>query len=250
MVNNLSNRLYGELAWLWPLWGNPKEYAPYCKNVTRMIRKYARREVYTMLNIGCGGGKNIFNLKNSFTVSGLDISPAMLALAEELNPECRFYQGDMLNFSLPEQFDSILVDDSIAYMTSEAELQAVFKSSYEHLRPGGVMIVGPDHTKESFIQNSSAVTCADITSKPEHIDVVFVENNYDPDPNDNVYEALILYLIRENGKLRIEKDLHQLGLFSLGTWKLLLGNSGFVIFEELYEENGTTFNEFVCLKPE
>ena len=116
-----------DLAWLWPLWGEPSEYAPYCAHVTRLIRQYARREVRSLLNLGCGGGKNIFNLRQDFAVTGLDISPAMLDLARRLNPECRFVQADMRTFSLPERFDAILIDDAISYMTTEADLRAVFE---------------------------------------------------------------------------------------------------------------------------
>ena len=75
MLRN-PNRLYDDLAWLWPLWGAPGEYAPYCDNVTRLIRQHAKREVKTLLNICCGGGKNIYNLKQEFSVTGLDLTPA------------------------------------------------------------------------------------------------------------------------------------------------------------------------------
>lgn len=46
-----------------------------------------------MLDIGCGGGKNVFNLKGKFSVTGVDLSPAMLAQARLLNPESVFVLG-------------------------------------------------------------------------------------------------------------------------------------------------------------
>ena len=244
----ISNRLYNELAWLWPLWGEPGEYAPYCRNVTRIIREHAQREVQTLLNICCGGGKNVFNLKQEFTVTGLDLSPAMLDLARQLNPECRFVQADMRAFSLPEKYDAILVDDGISYITTEAELRLVFERCFAHLEPGGVMFVGPDETRETFLQNRSRVTPA-AANKPSGIDVVFVENNFDPDPNDTVFDALMIYIIRANGKLRIEHDLHRLGLFPLETWLRALPETGFEVHEAGYAEDGRDYIEFVCLKP-
>jgi SAM-dependent methyltransferase len=242
------HRLYADLAWLWPLWGSPAEYEPYCRNVTRLIRKYAQREVRTLLNLCCGGGKNVFNLKEFFSVSGLDLSANMLALAQELNPECRFIQADMRTFTIPETFDAILIDDGIMYMTSEPDLLAVFKRAYEHLRPGGVMVVGPDATKETFDQNWSAVTQADPENLPENLEVVFVENYYDPDPEDTIFESLMIYLIRERGVLRIEQDQHILGLFPQETWENLLKSAGFEIHQEIYKEDGENFTEFVCVK--
>jgi SAM-dependent methyltransferase len=242
------HRLYADLAWLWPLWGSPAEYAPYCRNVTDLIHKYAQREVRTLLNLCCGGGKNVYNLKQNFSVSGLDLSTDMLGLAKELNPECRFFQADMRTFAIPETFDAILIDDGIMYMTSESDLLAVFERAYEHLRSGGVMVVGPDSTKETFVQNWSSITQADPENLPDNLEVVFVENNYDPNPDDTVFEGLMIYLIRERGVLRIEQDQHVLGLFPQETWENLLKSAGFEIHQEIYKEDNETFTEFVCIK--
>jgi SAM-dependent methyltransferase len=244
-----TNRLYADLAWLWPLWGDPSEYAPYCENAVALMRRYARREVRTLLNLCCGGGKNVFNLKKHFTVTGLDLSPAMLENARKLNPDCRFIQADMRHYTLSEKFDAILIDDGIAYMTTEHDLRAVFTNAYRHLNPGGVMFVGPDDTKETFTQNESHLTPAAPSAKPDHLDVVFIENNYDPDPDDTVFEALMVYIIHENGELRIENDLHHLGLFPLDVWRKTIREVGFEIQEAGYTEDGKDYMEFICIKP-
>jgi len=65
-----------------------------------VIRQHARRETHALLNMGCGGGKNAYNLKRNFTVMGIDISPAMLALARKLNPECEFLIAGGLTLSV------------------------------------------------------------------------------------------------------------------------------------------------------
>ena len=245
-----TNRLYSDLAWLWPLWGSPSgDYAAYCDFVTRLVKQYARRETRSLLNIGCGGGKNVFNLKQHFAVTGLDLSPAMLDLARDLNPECRFIQGDMRTYALGELFDAILIDDAVSYMTTAADLRAVFERAYAHLAPGGVMITGPDDTKETFQQNRTRVSHADPDARPENIDVVFIENDYDPDPGDDTYEGTLMYLIREDGKLRIEHDLHLLGLFSLDLWSKLLRDVGFLLYRERYTEGRKEYVEFACVKP-
>ena len=68
------------------MWGDPAgEYAQWCDHVIQLIRQYSKCEVHSLLNMGCGGGKNIFNLKRDFDVTGVDISKAMLSLAKELN---------------------------------------------------------------------------------------------------------------------------------------------------------------------
>ena len=248
-MNDQTNRLYAELAWLWPMWGDPSEYAPYCDHVTQLIKRYSKRDTHSLLNLGCGGGKNVFNLKKHFAVTGIDISPAMLELARQLNPECQFHRADMREFTLHERFDAILIDDAICYMTTEEELRAVFDRAYEHLNTGGVMIGGPDETKETFRQNWTRVSHAASDSKLENMEVVFIENDFDPEPGDTTYEATMVYLIRESGKLSIEHDLHLLGLFSIEAWRRSLLDAGFEIHEAEYVEDGKDYVTFVCIKP-
>jgi SAM-dependent methyltransferase len=242
-------RLYEDLAWLWPMWGDPEEYADYCSHAVRLIRQHALIPVRSLLNIGCGGGKNVFNLKREYHVTGLDLSPRMLELARELNPECEFVQDDMRTFALDRTFDAVLLDDAISYMVTRADLLAAFAAAWQHLCPGGVMVVNPDETKETFVQNQTVVTPAAARTKAANVDVVFVENSYDPNPEDDHYEGTMIYLIREGGKLRVEVDRHILGLYTLQVWRETLTEVGFKIHETSYVERSKQYTTFACLKP-
>lgn len=239
-------RLYTDLAWLWPLWGDAAtEYANYSEQVTALIRQYSERQVTTLLNIGCGGGKNILNLKREFNVTGLDLSPTMLAQAKELNPECLFIQGDMRSFKLNNTFDAVLMDDAIAHMNNRADFAAAFRTAYAHLNPGGVLVVTPDVTVENFHQNKTTT----FSATRDGLEVVFIENVYDPDPTDEQYETTILYLIRDQGNLRIETERWAMGIYSLGTWRRVLRETGFSVCEEHYCQGEDEYIMFVCVKP-
>ncbi len=153
--------LYTDLAWLWPMWGDAAtEYAHYCEQVTALVREYSARPATTLLDIGCGGGKNVLNLKRDFNVTGLDLSSTMLAQAKELNPECTFVHGDMRTFRLDNTFDAVLMDDAISHMNSRADFVAAFRTAYAHLNPGGVLVATPDVTIETFRQNNTTTTSA------------------------------------------------------------------------------------------
>ncbi len=241
-------RLYDDLAWLWPIWGGPEDYTDYCNHVTQLIREHAGIPVSSLLDIGCGGGKNVFNLKRNFQVTGLDLSPRMLELARQLNPECEFVRADMRSFDLGRAFDAVLLDDAITYMATRADLRAAFAAAWRHLHPGGVMVVNPDETRETFLQNQTVVTPAG-SARPADVEVVFVENSFDPDTEDDQYEETMVYLIRERGQPRVEVDRHILGLFAIDAWRAALREVGFKICEQTYAERDKEYVTFVCLKP-
>ncbi len=245
-----TNHLYTDLAWLWPMWGDHEtEYARYCEHVVRLIDRQARPPVRTLLDISCGGGKNCYNLKQRFAVTGLDLSPAMLDLAGALNPECRFVQGDMRDFSLGGTFDAVLMDDGISLMANRADLRAALACAYRHLRPGGVMVVTPDALAGACPRNQTTCTEAAHNRKPQDVDVTFVENLYDPDPADEEYEATMVYLIREQRRLRIETDHFTLGLFSAETWTQTLSDVGFRVLQEEFTDGDSAYVSFACTKP-
>jgi SAM-dependent methyltransferase len=227
------------------MWGDAAdEYAHYCRHVAGLIEQHAARPACTLLDIGCGGGKNVFNLKGRFRITGVDLSPTMLAQAKELNPGCTFVQGDMRTFRLGQAFDAVLMDDAISHMNCRADFVAAFRTAYAHLNPGGVLIATPDVTIETFQQNKTTTTPA----TRDGLDVVFVENVYDPDPADGQYETTILYLIRDHGRLRIETEHWTMGIFSLDAWKHVLRETGFEVHEGQYNPGEDRYTVFTCVR--
>ncbi|HMP73234.1 MAG TPA: class I SAM-dependent methyltransferase, partial [Kiritimatiellia bacterium] len=204
------------------------------------------RRLDTALNVACGGGKNLFTLKRMFKEAvGLDVSEGMIGLARELNPECRFELADMRDFDLGRRFDFILVDDGISHLTSEADLAAVFGRVFAHVEPGGVMMVTADTTKERFVQNQTTVAHG---GDDKGVEVMFVETVYDSDPEDDRYEATHVYVIREEGRVRVESDTFGLGVFEEAIWQRCLEGAGFVVTKAIYAEGDEEYVTFAGLK--
>jgi SAM-dependent methyltransferase len=168
----------------------------------------------------------------------------MLAQAKELNPESTFVQADMRTFKLDSTFDAVLMDDGITHMNCRADFVKAFSNAYAHLSPGGVLVATPDVTFESLQQNKTTTTPATRGA----LEVVFIENLYDPDPTDEQYETTILYLIRDHGRLRIETDHWTMGLFSLDTWRHVLRETGFQVHEGLFSLEEYEYTVFACVK--
>lgn len=239
-----QRRMYGDLAWIWPLMGQPEEedWIAEAEQFIKAIREHSRIEAKTLLDLGCGGGKNDYNLKKHFTVTGVDTSEAMLANAQRLNPEIEYSVGDMRTARLGKMFDAVIIADSIDYMLTEDDLRAAFATAFAHLKPGGVFCTYAEVTRERFRQNETKCS----TYARDDIDIAFMHNNYDSDPTDTTYESTFVWLIRRAGKLEIEADHHLGGIFPLQTWLNLLREVG---FEVTLIESEWEAPMIACVKP-
>ncbi len=236
-------RLYSDLAWLWPVLSPPEDYAEEVEQAVRLIEAHMQIPVHTLLDLGCGGGHNDRWLKQHFRVTGVDLSPAMLDLARQLNPDCTYHAGDMRSVRLDETFDAVFIADSIDYMLSDTDLLQAFTTAYTHLNPGGIFFTYAEEYRERFVQNA---TTSDTNARGD-LEVTLIDNTYDPDGQDTTYEYTLIYLIRSAGKLQVELDHHILGLFSLATWEALLQQAGFKILQQQTGDQGII--HFICLKP-
>lgn len=209
-----KRRMYGDMAWTWPIISPPDDYIKETEEYVRLIKDHSNIPVKQVLNLGCGGGHNDYTLAKHFAVTGVDLSHDMLNLARQLNPDVTYVNGDMRAVRLGQGFDAVVVFDSINYMRTQDSLKAAFMTAYTHLRPGGVFIACIEETKESFTQNKTLTS----THSEGDVEITLVENYYDPDPADTCYEANFVYMIRRAGELSMETDCHLLGLFELNAW--------------------------------
>ncbi len=232
-----SPRLYNDLTWLWPILSPPDDYEEEIAEIISLLDEFAPQKPKSLLDLGCGGGHNDYWLKRHLSITGVDLSEPMLALARDLNPEVRYLPGDMRSLRLDETFDVVFIADAIDYMLTEADLRAVFETAHVHLNPGGLFITYAEETKERFQQNKTNT----VTRQHDDIDLTSIENYYDPNPDDTTYEMTFVYLIREKGQLSIETDHHVMGVFPLATWIEVLEEVGFAVELVEYEGAGEVF---------
>ena len=216
-------RLYGDLAPWFHLLTAPEDYAVEAARYERLILE-ALPEAETLLELGSGGGNNASHLKRRFACSLSDLSPQMLTLSRELNPECDHVLGDMRTLRLGRTFDAVFVHDAVAYMTTESDLRDCIGTALAHTRPGGVALFVPDFTRETFTPGTShgGHDVADGRS------LRYLEWSIDDDPGDTTYEVDYAVLVRDPGQPpRVVHDHHVEGLFPEHTWLYLLEQSGF-----------------------
>nr|AHA81999.1 Arm30 [uncultured bacterium] len=107
----------------------------------------------SVLDVACGTGAHLETLAALFPdVAGLEYAPAMRAVAKQRLPGITVHAGDMRDFRLGRTFDAVVcMGNSVACVSSTAELDAAIGRMAAHLGPGGVLIVEPWWFPDNFI---------------------------------------------------------------------------------------------------
>jgi SAM-dependent methyltransferase len=99
----------------------------------------------SLLDVACGTGAHLAELRRWYRCEGLDLDPRLLELARErLPPEVELHEGDMRDFDLGRRFDAVTcMFSSIGYVHDREELGRAVAAMARHLEPGGVLVVEP-----------------------------------------------------------------------------------------------------------
>ena len=179
-----GQRIYRDLAGLWPLVSPPEDYAAEARHWRAALRAHLGRGRRRILELGVGGGNNLSHLTRGFDAEAVDLSAAMLEHSRRLNPSVRHHVGDMRTVRLGRTFDAVLVHDAISYLRTEDDLRATFATAAAHLRPGGLFVCAPDHFRETFCSSSADLHGPRGDAESDLGELTFVEFTHDPDPSD------------------------------------------------------------------
>ncbi|CAN0292449.1 unnamed protein product [Phaeothamnion confervicola] len=99
-----------------------------------------------VLDLGCGAGPLSRRIgQKGFSTWGLDLSPALIALARERLPRAEFHCGSVLNADLPKAVAVAAVGEVLNYATAQdpGGLTRVFQRVFDALEPGGCVPLRP-----------------------------------------------------------------------------------------------------------
>lgn len=149
-------RAYTDLAGWFHLMTAPADYAEEAAFYLRELRAAAVRPIETILELGSGGGNNASHMKQSASLTLVDLSPPMLDLSRSINPECEHVVGDMRTVRLDHRFDAVFVHDAVDYLTTVEDLAAAIETAALHCEPGGAVLFAPDEVVETFRESTSS----------------------------------------------------------------------------------------------
>jgi SAM-dependent methyltransferase len=119
------------------------DYAAGAAKVVAAIRERSPG-ARSLLDVACGTGCHLAELRGSFDVEGLDLSDGMARVAEQRLPGVTIHRGDMRSFELGRRYDAVTcLFSSIGYVLTEDDLSQAVRTMADHVEPGGVFVLEP-----------------------------------------------------------------------------------------------------------
>ncbi len=175
-----------------------------------------------VLEMACGTGGLTEKLARDYKIHAFDLSDDMLSVCQNKirSKNLKLFKQNMVGFSAPASYDAIFsVGDSLNYVTDEKDFEAAIKSSYDHLKDGGIFIF--DLNTEYKFKNIPPVTVDEVE------DVLYLwENIYDEEEKLNTYGVNFFRNIKDNDYKRFYEE-HLERAYDLSFVKNLLEKTGF-----------------------
>lgn len=139
-------RIFDKFAKYYDQIYHDKNYKKECNFVSSVLRRFGKRNVKSILDLGCGtGGHALIFAKKGYSITGIDMSDTALQLArkkfQKAKTNGQFLKGDISDFSLRKKFDAcISMFCSFCYITEALEIKRSLKCVSDHLNSNGLFI--------------------------------------------------------------------------------------------------------------
>ena len=109
------------------------------QNISALLQRIEGRTPFTILDLGCGPGRDLIAFAGLGHVAVGVEGAANLAAMARTNSSCEVWQQDLLALDLPpERFDGIFANAVLFHVPSQ-ELPRVLRQLNATLKPGGVL---------------------------------------------------------------------------------------------------------------
>lgn len=181
---------YSDFAYLYDTFMEDVPYEMWAEIITELIERYSIADRKSILDLGCGTGTlTSLMAKKGYNMTGADYSVDMLSVARnkaiQSGDDILYICQDMRELELPNPVDAVIcVCDSINYMTSDEDMDAVMNGVYANLKKDGLFILDFNtlYKYETVI--------GDTTIAENREDCSFIwENYFDPETHINEYDV-------------------------------------------------------------
>lgn len=184
-----------------------------------------------LLDLACGAGAGSVVLAQAgYTVTGVDRSKIMVQHARELAAkhalDLSLNVDDMRSFKSEQRFDVVTsLFDALNYLTEEADLEKVFRSTATALKPTGLFIF--DVNTSSGLSTRWGTRDRVFTNRADVFEVN--QSNFD-EPSAVNTTVTTIFVRQPGGQLfRRYTEIHKERAYSTAVLKRLLGEAGFLV---------------------
>jgi SAM-dependent methyltransferase len=199
--------VYTKSAQFYDAYYHFKDYVAAAQQIHDLVQQH-NPQAQSLLDVGCGTGKHLEWLRNHYQVAGLDINAELLEMAHRRCPDVPFYEGDMVDFELDQQFDVIIcLFSSIGYVKTVERLFQTVANLAHHLCTGGLLLVEPWFSPETYWVGRLTANYVD---QPE-LKIAWM---YTSERQDHLSIFDINYLVGTPKAVTHFVERHELGLFT------------------------------------
>jgi len=199
-----------------------KDYRKESDVITRLLKK-EHPKAKSLLDAACGTGEHDRYLSKTYNVDGLDINADFISIASQKNSQCRYFIGDMMNFSLNKSYDIIIcLFSSIGYVRSLENVAQTLRCFSKHLNPDGIIIVEPWFTPGAWKLDGRVHMRTGESAEGKICRMAVAEQQ------DSLSVEIIHYLIGTKQGISHFSERHELGLFTVEEMKNAFSEAGLI----------------------
>ena len=218
-----------------------EEYEKEAKRILEIALRYNKSGSNALLDIACGTGGQSEYLAGNFHVTGIDLSEEMLRIARRKVPKAEFIKADMFDFSFGQTFGCVVnLYGSIGFACNTDQMEDGLRCVYRCLKPGGVFLLTPWGTAETFHEGTIA-QCGECGT------IKFCRMESVKRDTERSVSVDMYHLVSKDGQVREFHNTQHITLFGEAEYTGALKNAGFTIRERLSEEQ-FRMGAFVCTK--
>ncbi|WP_345239792.1 class I SAM-dependent methyltransferase [Pontibacillus salipaludis] len=212
-------------------------------------------KVNRILDLGAGTGEISIRLaKEGYSVTGVDLSEDMLAVANRKSTEQKasveWIKQDITSLDIPIRYDMVIsYCDVINYITDEQQIQKTFQLAYDAVKPGGLFLFDVHSTGyiDGYLSGQTFGTVTD--------DISYI---WFCDENEEDYSVThdLTFFVKKDDLYERFDEYHNQRTFPVSTYVAWLQDCGFDVLgihsdfsqEAGYDEQENDRIFFICKK--